>query len=74
MIIKGNYLDEDLILAKISKAANSAVSKSDTATIGQVPMSDGAGGYTWGTVVAGTFSVVDPNSDGHVEFQYTEGE
>ena len=74
MIRTGNYFDEDMILAKINKAANSAVPKSDTAEAGQVPLSDGEGGVTWGAVVAGTFAVVDANNDGNIQFQYTEGD
>ena len=74
MITTGNFFDEDMILAKINKASKSAVTKSDTAEAGQVPIADGNGGFAWGAVVAGTFAAVDANNDGNVEFQYTEGE
>ena len=74
MIASDRLFDEDMLLAKINNVSKGSVAKSSTAEAGQVPISDGEGGYTWGAVVAGTFAVVDANNDGNIEFQYTEGE
>lgn len=74
MIQERVILDEDLLLARINKVSKGSVQKSSTATEGQVPISDGNGGVTWGATVAGTVGAVDPNNDGHVTLQFTEAE
>ena len=74
MIQERVILDEDLLLARINKVAKGAVSKSTTAEAGQIPVSDGNGGVTWGAATTGTVGAIDPNNDGHVTLQFTEAE
>ena len=74
MIRERTLIDEDFLLARIKKVANGSVAKSSTAEAGQIPISDGNGGVTWGAATTGTVGAVDSNSDGHVVLQFTEGE
>ena len=73
MLNRDTIFDEDYFISKINKISGSAVSKSDTAEAGQIPVSDGEGGYTWGAAVTGTVGAIDPNNDGQVTLQFTEG-
>lgn len=74
MIEQGAGVDEGFVIAMAKKAANASVPKSSTAEAGQIPVSDGQGGVTWGAAITGTVGAVDPNSDGHVTLQFVEGE
>lgn len=58
-----------VFLKRIQKAM---VSKSSTAQAGEIPISDGNGGYSWGAAVTNTISAQDQNNDGNVEFIFTE--
>ena len=74
MINRDTLFDEDYFISKISKISKSAVTKSDTAEAGQIPVSDGEGGVTWGAATTGVVSAIDPDNDGNVTLQFIEGE
>ncbi len=73
MINQGSNVDEGFVLAMAHKAANASVAKSSTAQAGQIPISDGNGGVTWGAATTGVVGAIDPNNDGQVTLQFTEG-
>ena len=74
MIYQGAMFDEDYFIAKISSLSGSAVTKSDNAEAGQVPVADGEGGYAWGAATTGIVAATDPNDDGNVAITYTAAE
>ena len=66
--------DEDFLYAKIKKVENSTINVSDTSTAGMMPVTDGEGGYDWGSVPSGTLVCSDANSDGNVVITISQGE
>ena len=74
MIEQSTGVDEGFVITMVKKAASASVPKSSTAEAGQIPVSDGQGGVTWGAATTGTVGAVDSNSDGHVVLQFVEGE
>lgn len=67
-------LDDRMLLSRINKLQKSSVAKDGSAAAGAVPVSDGNGGVGWGVITPGSLSVIDPDSDGHIEFVFSEGE
>ena len=66
--------DDEFLYSKIKSTAASSVQLSDSARAGQVPVSDGEGGASWGAAIPGTFVATDPDNDGHVTLQFVEGD
>lgn len=65
--------DDEFLFAKIKKVEESTVNVSDTSTAGMIPVTDGDGGYDWGSVPSGTLVCSDANSDGDVVISISQG-